>query len=120
MSKSVAIIKKIVITVGDKEIALSTDEAKDLKAILDELFVNKNVIVINTTPTIYREPYVVTRPYTIPWQPTWPTITWSSGVDENTGTFYCDSTSNMPSQLNGIERFPPMDQAVGSNPTGGT
>ena len=37
-------IEKIIIKVGDKELSLSVDEAKELKTILNELFAEKEIV----------------------------------------------------------------------------
>ena len=50
-------IKKVVIKIGDKELSLSIDEAKELKTILNQTFGGGETIYV---PTVIREypPYV--------------------------------------------------------------
>jgi hypothetical protein len=98
MSKKVS-IKKIVLSVGDKEISLSLEEAKELRAILDEVFDNNNTIIINPSPVVvipYTPPVVIqpviqpySSPYIVPWSPYYPTVTWQTTYGDN--TLYLDA-----------------------------
>jgi len=49
-------IKKIVLEIGDKEIELTPDEAKELKDVLNNLFGEKDIVYIP-------KPYPVYHPY---------------------------------------------------------
>jgi hypothetical protein len=67
-------IKEIVIKIGDKDIELTPDEARELKTILDELFDKKGMVI----PTFVPIPYPV--------YPIVPTYPWSQGTWVVTGT----------------------------------
>jgi hypothetical protein len=86
MSTSKIEIKKIVITIGDKELHLTPEEAGELKNILNELFgENKTVytpIFVDRYIGTYRQPYYLGDP----------TYTWNVSSD-NTGTFFCENKS---------------------------
>jgi len=58
-------IKKIVLSVGDKEIELTPDEAKELRKILGDLFGEKETTVI---------------PVPYPVQPYYPWTIWGTGT----------------------------------------
>jgi hypothetical protein len=68
-------IKKIVLKIGDKDINLTIEQAKELKNLLDDLFVTTTVVaggsltVITSPPVIY-QPYI---PLPNPW---WTTQIW--------------------------------------------
>ena len=78
-------VEKINIKIGDVEVALSVESAKELQKILNELFGNKEFIYVSNPPTIWIYPYTapfVTTPYRW-WQPT---ITWYNSGTGTTGT----------------------------------
>lgn len=79
MSKEVKakeiVIKNVVVTIGDRDIILTVEEAKKLKVALEELFPSpiKETKIIRENydwDKWYRDPYV--------WPYTRPTITWDS------------------------------------------
>ena len=76
-------IKKIVLNLGGKQIGLSMDEAKKLKALLGELFDEKVSWFPYPTPIIIEE----SRPY---WYS--PNVTWTSGSECEVG-FNRDSST---------------------------
>ena len=79
MSKSVKAIevKKIVVKVGDKELSLSVEEARDLCKALDALVGEKNPVQV--VPVVYPpvsipcEPYIPFKPY-VPYVPSDPWV----------------------------------------------
>ena len=65
MTKTKIEIKKILIQIGDKELRLTVDEAKELHKILGELVAEK-------VPTVIIEKDIVINPVSIPWYPVYP------------------------------------------------
>lgn len=79
-------VKRIVIRIGDKEVSLLPDEARELKDILKAMFGDQAQII--TVPTPY--PVYPWYDYTPPYQK-WE-ITWCvTGVNSN--TVYCSSNT---------------------------
>jgi len=89
-------IKRIVLKVGDNEVVLSLEEARELKEILGELFGKDTTTIVIPSSPIYIEtnPYRWTHPYNpyVPTYPTYPTITWQT-YTTNGNTLYCHTVS---------------------------
>ena len=58
-------IKKLLIQIGDKELRLTVNEAKELHKILGELVAEK-------VPTVIIEKDIIINPISIPWYPVYP------------------------------------------------
>lgn len=56
-------IKKLVIKIGDKEVNLSLDEAKELQDILNRTFGGEKTIFVPTAPVIIERPWYPNYPH---------------------------------------------------------
>jgi hypothetical protein len=74
-------IKKIVLKIGDKEISLSPQEAKELKSVLNELF-GDPITVREVHHLDWKLPYIPASPYFGPM--------WQVGLNDNVVT--CSTT----------------------------
>ena len=83
MSKDEVKISKIVVKIGDKELNLSLEEARELQNILENLFASKEIKVIRDIEYI---PYRVNIPYTPPNPIWWCTTTSASNSAQYTLT----------------------------------
>lgn len=80
-------LKELVLKFGNKEIALTPDEAKQLKEILGELFGEEKTVINVPSYPIYIERWYEPRVWryeTLPY--TSPTITWCSTFENGTMT----------------------------------
>lgn len=56
-------IKKVVVKIGDKEISLSLDEAKELQDILNRTFGTEKTVFVPSAPVIIERPWYPTYPH---------------------------------------------------------
>lgn len=56
-------IKKVVVKIGDKEISLSLDEAKELQDILNRTFGQKETVFVPSAPAIIERPRHPSHPH---------------------------------------------------------
>ena len=83
-------VKKIVITMNGCEVSVSLDEARQLQAMLNEMF-GKEKVVEKTVEHIHHYDYW--RGY---WQPTiWYGAQGTAAHDQKLQTLYCGSTTDM-------------------------
>jgi hypothetical protein len=75
-------IKKVVVKIGDKEIGLSLDEAKELQDILNRTFGTEKTVFVPSAPVIIERP----------WYPTYPH--WYVTCEANTSGNYTITASN--------------------------
>lgn len=78
-------IKKIIVRIGEVELSLLPEQAKELKSVLDDLLGKKETVFF----PVYQPPIIY---YPVPPIPTAPYYTWSVECDSDTNSLCISST----------------------------